>query len=362
MTATDLSAHDLSALDLSAPDLSARDLSTPDLSNPDLSTTDLSTLSLSPSPSDLSTIDDDTSHAKPPPDLFTNPHIASEAPPGVPPPPLPLPTNNLKRSSPFQFGSRYLEQGDDIYSFNAWDHVTPDPLYTTHATQQYALQRASPVSDYDRTRFNADPAKWWNQFYRHNTTHFFKDRKWLRQEFPVLAAVTQAGAGPKTVLEIGAGAGNTAFPILAGNANDGLTIWACDFSKKAVELIRANAAFDARVMRAEVWDVASATESLPRGLRAGSVDVVLMVFVFSALAPGQWAQAVRNVWEALRPGGEVCLRDYGRGDLAQLKMYRCWMQGRFRKRCETGKELPGSAGDDGAVAAEGPFEEDQALS
>src|SRR5690242_20140495 len=32
------------------------------------------------------------------------------------------PANNLKRSDPFQFGSRYLEQGDDIFEFNAWDH------------------------------------------------------------------------------------------------------------------------------------------------------------------------------------------------------------------------------------------------
>jgi tRNAThr (cytosine32-N3)-methyltransferase len=137
-------------------------------------------------------------------------------------------------------------------------------------------------------------------------------------------------------------------------------------------------------------------------LEEGSVDVVLMIFIFSALSPSQWKQAVHNIYQVLKPGGEVLLRDYGRGDLAQvrfkkgryleenfyirgdgtrvyffekdelikiwtgkeaedggvgstgfgvinlgvdrrllvnrakqLKMYRCWMQGRFRK-----KEMP----------------------
>ena len=121
------------------------------------------------------------------------------------------------------------------------------------------------------------------------------------------------------ILEVGAGAGNTAFPILAGNENPELVLHACDFSKKAVQLIRENPAYDGQHIRAEVWDLASATETLPPGVEAGSVDVAVLIFVFSALSPGQWAQAVRNVWRALKPGGEVCFRDYGRGDLAQVR-------------------------------------------
>lgn len=284
----------------------------------------------------------------------------------------------------------------------------------------------------------------------------------------MLAEVTRPDAGERVVLEVGAGAGNTAFPIVAANANPRLRVWACDFATRAVELVRANEGFDEGVMRAEVWDVASETETLPPGLEEGSVDVVVMVFVFSALAPGQWAQAVRNVWRALKPGGEVCLRDYGRGDLAQvrfkkgryldenfyvrgdgtrvyffekeelegiwggggldggearrpaeageegseqaevddeecqlalsdeedgsgdrdnaaeregmfeimslgvdrrllvnrqrkLKMYRCWMQGRFRKRDDGRKELPRSLGDQGAYPAEESARKDQSL-
>lgn len=227
------------------------------------------------------------------------------------------PANNLKRSDPFRFGSRYLEPTDDVFEFNAWDHVVPDSAYYTYCEAQYTFQRASPVSDFDKARFNNNPEKWWNQFYSNNTSNFFKDRKWLHQEFPILSKLTAKDAGPSTILEIGAGAGNTAFPILKANENPELMIHACDFSMKAVELIRCNAAYDADHMQACVWDIAS--EDLPPGVQEGSVDVVLLVFIFSALDPKQWDAAVRNVWKVLRPGGEVCFRDYGKGDLTQVR-------------------------------------------
>lgn len=227
------------------------------------------------------------------------------------------PTNNLKRSDPFKFGSRYLEPTDDVFEFNAWDHVVPDSAYHTYCEAQYTSQRASPVSDFEKARFNSNPEKWWNQFYSNNTSNFFKDRKWLQQEFPVLSKLTAKDAGPSTILEVGAGAGNTAFPILKANENEGLMIHACDFSKKAVELIRANEAYDAEHLQASVWDISS--EDLPPGVQESSVDVVLLVFIFSALSPKQWDAAVRNVWRVLKPGGEVCLRDYGKGDLTQVR-------------------------------------------
>ena len=227
------------------------------------------------------------------------------------------PTNNLKRSDPFKFGSRYLETTDDVFEFNAWDHVIPDSAYDSYCEAQYTSQRASPVSDFDKARFNNNPEKWWNRFYSNNTSNFFKDRKWLHQEFPILSKLTTKDAGPSIILEVGAGAGNTAFPILKANENEELMIHACDFSNKAVDLIRANTAYDVEHMKASVWDVSS--EDLPPGVREGSVDVVLLVFIFSALSPKQWDAAVRNVWRVLKPGGEVCFRDYGKGDLTQVR-------------------------------------------
>ncbi|KAM0345137.1 hypothetical protein ACHAPU_006772 [Fusarium lateritium] len=227
------------------------------------------------------------------------------------------PTNNLKRSDPFQFGSRYLSEGDNVFEFNAWDHVETDDAYKEYAEQQYAKQRQNPVSDFEKRKFSLDPARWWNLFYKNNAGNFFKNRKWLQQEFPVLAEVIKEDAGPQVILEIGAGAGNTAFPVLAENKNPQLKIHACDYSKTAVEVIRKNEAYNPEFIQADVWDVAS--DSLPPGLEEGSVDVAVLIFIFSALSPDQWAKAVHNVHRVLKPGGLVCFRDYGRGDLAQVR-------------------------------------------
>lgn len=133
----------------------------------------------------------------------------------------------------------------------------------------------------------------------------------------MLEKVTREDAGPVTLLEIGAGAGNTAFPILAQNKNPHFKIHACDFSKKAVEVMRAHEGYDTNYMQADVWDIAS--DELPPGLGEESVDVALLVFIFSALNPLQWKKAVENVHRLLKPGGQVCFRDYGRGDLAQVR-------------------------------------------
>ncbi|EOD49284.1 putative actin binding protein [Neofusicoccum parvum UCRNP2] len=231
------------------------------------------------------------------------------------------PANNQKRSDPFQFGSRYLEEGDNIFEFNAWDHVEVDDTYREFAELQYSHQRENPVSDFDKQRFNGDPAKWWNLFYKNNQSNFFKNRKWLFQEFPVLEALTRADSPPTLMLETGAGAGNTAFPILKLNENPNFKIHACDFSKTAVDVMRKNEAYDnGEKIQCDVWDVAGEGEqSLPPGIQEGTVDVVLMVFIFSALAPSQWTQAVRNIYHVLKPGGYVLFRDYGRGDLAQVR-------------------------------------------
>ena len=63
------------------------------------------------------------------------------------------PDYNQKRSDPFQFGSRYLGQQDNVFEFNAWDHVETDDTYKEYAEQQYAMQRDAPVSDFDKSKW-----------------------------------------------------------------------------------------------------------------------------------------------------------------------------------------------------------------
>jgi tRNAThr (cytosine32-N3)-methyltransferase len=61
------------------------------------------------------------------------------------------PRTNQKRTDPFQFGSRFLEAGDDVFEFNAWDHVETDDAYKEYAERQFEMQRQSPVSEFDKS-------------------------------------------------------------------------------------------------------------------------------------------------------------------------------------------------------------------
>lgn len=232
-------------------------------------------------------------------------------------------SNPNKRTDPFTFGSRVLTSEDDIFEFNAWDHVEVDPAFASFAELQYAAQRESPVSDFDKKKFNATPERWWDRFYRNNTSNFFKDRKWLFQEFPVLKESVAADGKAVRILEVGAGAGNTAFPILKENRNPSLKIHACDFAPSAVEVMRQSEAYDPKYIQADVWDAAASSEDggvvLPPDVDPESVDIVILIFIFSALAPSQWMQALRNIDAVLKPGGQILFRDYGRGDLAQVR-------------------------------------------
>lgn len=63
------------------------------------------------------------------------------------------PENNMKRSDPFQFGSRYLSEKDNVFEFNAWDHVETDDTYKEYAELQYAKQREAPVSEFDKSTY-----------------------------------------------------------------------------------------------------------------------------------------------------------------------------------------------------------------
>lgn len=222
-----------------------------------------------------------------------------------------------RNDRPFEFGQRYLNNEDDVWSHNAWDHVEWGEEQKLEAEKKIADQKLAPVNDFDKKQYMANPARYWDIFYRNNREKFFKDRKWLRVEFPILYEATKPEHGPVHILEVGCGAGNTLFPVLEANENPQLHITGVDFSPRAVEIVRQSPSYNSQYASATVWDLSS--DTLPEGIIEHSVDIVVLIFVLSALSPDQWAQAVMNIRRILKPGGTVLFRDYGRFDLTQIR-------------------------------------------
>ncbi|KAF3985547.1 hypothetical protein FT663_05034 [Candidozyma haemuli var. vulneris] len=230
----------------------------------------------------------------------------------------------IGKDSPFTFGQRFLTDENSVFDHNAWDHVEWGEEQVKQAEELISKQYDSPVKDFDKNLYNSNPAKYWDIFYRNNRENFFKDRKWLQIEFPSLYEVTGADYNkPVTILEVGCGAGNTFYPILNQNSNPQLKIVGCDYSKVAVDLVKSNENYapnnEKGVAFSSVWDLANPEGTLPEHLEPNSCDIIIMVFVFSALHPDQWKHAVNNLMKVLKPGGQILFRDYGRYDLAQVR-------------------------------------------
>ena len=222
------------------------------------------------------------------------------------------------------FGSRTLNEDDDVWSHNAWDHVVPPQEHSNMVEELLAKQAASRVSHEDAAVYHANPAAYWDTFYSRHENRFFKDRKWLRLEFPELIQATQPDAPPTTIVEMGCGAGNTVFPLLSMNQNPALRLVACDYAPQAVQVVRNHPLYqNQQTCEAHVYDLSAGArgevERLPPNVQPGSVDGVVLVFVLSALHPAEWKAAAVDVYRMLKPSGLVLLRDYGRHDLPQLR-------------------------------------------
>jgi methyltransferase-like protein 6 len=118
--------------------------------------------------------------------------------------------------------------------------------------------------------------------------------------------------------QVGCGVGNTIFPLLAEFPQ--IFLHACDFSPRAVNLVKAHQEYSEQRVNAFVCDVTA--EDLSAFIAPSSVDVVTLVFMLSAVSPAKMAEVIINLKQVLKPGGHVLVRDYAMGDLAQERLTR----------------------------------------
>nr|KAF6420766.1 methyltransferase like 6 [Molossus molossus] len=171
------------------------------------------------------------------------------------------------------------------------------------------------VSDFKQQKLEKEAQKNWDLFYKRNSTNFFKDRHWTTREFEELRSCREFEDQKLTVLEAGCGVGNCLFPLLEEDLN--IFAYACDFSPRAVEYVKQNPLYDTE--RCKVFQCDLTKDDLLEHMPPESVDVVMLIFVLSAVHPDKMHLVLQNIYKVLKPGKSVLFRDYGLYDHAMLR-------------------------------------------
>ncbi|PUZ42895.1 hypothetical protein GQ55_9G618500 [Panicum hallii var. hallii] len=170
------------------------------------------------------------------------------------------------------------------------------------------------VTPFWKEKYERDARRYWDIFYKRHEDKFFKDRHYLDKEW---GEYFEGQDREKMVLlEVGCGAGNTIFPLLSTYPD--IFVHACDFSPRAVDLVKKHKDFRPDQLNAFVCDITS--EQLTENMEPYSADIVTMIFVLSAVAPDKMPLVLQNVRSVLKHGGCVLFRDYAFGDLAQERL------------------------------------------
>ncbi|KAI9553420.1 hypothetical protein GHT06_021326 [Daphnia sinensis] len=235
-------------------------------------------------------------------------------------------TSETKRS---QFGTRHLSDPQNVFQHNAWDNVVWDEEQVEAAEAKLKLNSSSFMDEEVALKYEKEASQFWDTFYSTHENKFFKDRHWLFTELPELcsehmkssSATEEASAAFQPaelkILEVGCGTGSTVFPLLEANTLKTSFVYCCDFAPKAVELVKTNPQYDPARCLGFVCDISEDNVKFP--FPENSLDVILIIFVLSAISPEKFSSTIVQLSRQLKPGGRIFFRDYGRYDMAELR-------------------------------------------
>ncbi|KAF2361199.1 S-adenosyl-L-methionine-dependent methyltransferase [Trinorchestia longiramus] len=173
------------------------------------------------------------------------------------------------------------------------------------------------VSNFMKHKLEQQAAVHWDKFYKRNETRFFKDRHWTTREFEELLGACDEGLSRcRSLLEIGCGVGNFFYPLLDSGVH--LRVYACDFSPRAVELVKLQKCYNPDKIVAFVADVTQ-EGSMVGHVPASGVDLITCIFMLSAVSPDRHAAAAANIASVCYPGSVLLFRDYAVNDMAMIR-------------------------------------------
>ncbi len=187
--------------------------------------------------------------------------------------------------------------------FSIRDNVVWGEEQMKEAEAKLKLNSSTYMMEEDALKYEKEASQFWDTFYSTHENKFFKDRHWLFTELPELSMeqqqtnkeVEQAkeecypgqSAGFR-ILEVGCGTGSSVFPLLEANTLKKSFVYCCDFSPKAVELVKSNPEYDSAKCHAFVCDISAENSEFP--FPENSLDIILVIFVLSAISPEKYAQ------------------------------------------------------------------------
>lgn len=198
------------------------------------------------------------------------------------------------------------------------EYYTDQEVISEEDIQKLHRQQSRPVVQFTVSKIEKEAKKYWDLFYKRNEDRFFKDRHWVVREFQELL---NSSSEKKVLLEIGCGTGNLIYPLL--EENPFLFVYACDFSSRAIDIVKRNPLYNPHRINALVADIT--TGEILNFIPEQTINIITLIFVLSAIDASHYDSIVKLLHSLLRPGGLILFRDYGLYDMTQLR----FKQGHF---------------------------------
>ncbi|XP_025917191.1 tRNA N(3)-methylcytidine methyltransferase METTL8, mitochondrial isoform X4 [Apteryx mantelli] len=268
-------------------------------------------------------------------------------------------------------GSRILTDPSKVFEHNMWqilqlpfcrDHMQWSQEEEERAKDKAAENSLVKVQLEDQDKYEKEASKYWNEFYKTHKNNFFKDRNWLFLEFPEILPEKkreQLKTEEKSSESIKINS-TSCFPHqdFPGMLEEGEEYWKNNYgedstsvqgqiynkkqaksvtdnpqgkncreqlgelesfpgSGAAYRVLESHSSYNSAWCFAFVHDVCD--DALPYPFPDEILDVILLVFVLSAIHPDRMQRVVNRLAKLLKPGGMLLFRDYGRYDTSQLR-------------------------------------------